>query len=113
MTYPHQPPVIYVQRPPSNGVAITSMIMGIIAILIAPWALIPIVGIVVVLFAIIPTLLAIFFGHGGLRSSKALGGTGNGSAVAGLVMGYLSLLLCIVPVFGLIAVLAASGTPSS
>lgn len=108
MTFPQHPPVIYIQRPPSNGTAVASMILGIVAIVIAPWALIPFFGLAVVAVAFIPVVLAVALGHNGLRTSKRLGGTGHGSAMAGLVMGYISLALCIIPVALLIVAIATT-----
>ncbi len=112
MTFPQHPPVIYLQRPPSNGMAVTSLVLGILAVLIAPWALIPLLGLFAVALAFIPVVLSLAFGHVGLRASRRIGGTGRGSAIAGLVMGYLSAIICLMSVFFLIAALAiGSNTP--
>ncbi len=112
MTYPQHPPVIYLQRAPGNGMAVTSLVLGIVAVLIAPWALIPLLGLFAVALAFVPIVLALVFGHGGLRASRRISGTGRGAAIAGLVMGYLSTATCLLSVLFLVAALAiGSNTP--
>ena len=76
--YPPQPPVIPV-RPKTNGLAIASMVLGIVWIY---W---------------IGSILAIVFGHVALSQIKKSGGTqgGRGMAIAGLVLGYLSIGLSV------------------
>lgn len=50
-------------------------------------------------------ILAIVFGHVGLRRSEALGGVGRSSAITGLITGYLGLAFSLV-----ILLLAMLGT---
>ena len=90
-------------RPPAtNTLAILSLVFGVLA-----WTFLPLLGAVV----------AIITGHmarGELRQSQPAGHeTGDGLAVAGLVLGWLQLVLtvmaffAIIFVFGSFAVLAA------
>jgi|SRR5579859_6454959 len=76
-------PMVFVQRQ-TNGKAITALVLGIVS-----W-----VG-----FSILAGIPAIVFGHIALGEIKASGNTqeGRGMAIAGLVLGYLSLvgILCI------------------
>ena len=77
------PPQQYAAPPRNNGLAITSMILGILWIC---W---------------IGSILAVIFGHVALSQIKKSNGTqgGKGFAIAGLVLGYIAiafLLLSIV-----------------
>ncbi|GAA1587721.1 uncharacterized protein DUF4190 [Mycolicibacterium mucogenicum 261Sha1.1M5] len=87
---PAQPPV----PPPANGMAVTSLVLGIIGGLIGVWAPFPIFGIIAGAVAFLPALLAIIFGHAGLRTAKRTG-TGRGPAITGLVLGYATLAIII------------------
>lgn len=90
MSYPqHQ--VIYQQvvRPPSKGMAVTSLVLGIVAIVTGIWTPIPIIGLVFAFFAFLPAVLAVVFGHVGLIRSRAIG-VGRGAALTGLVLGYVT-----------------------
>jgi hypothetical protein len=71
-----------------NGIAIASLVCGIIAVLIAWIPLVVIVGIVL-------AILALTFGVAGLRRSRAVG-RGRGQAITGLVTGGLALALAVV-----------------
>jgi hypothetical protein len=73
--YGYQQPMI-VQGPPSSGLAVASMVLGIVGLL-GGWC-----------FLAIPNLLAILLGHLGLKDTKDGTKSGRGMAVAGLVLGY-------------------------
>jgi hypothetical protein len=60
-----------VVRPKTNGLAITSMILGIIWVY---W---------------LGSILAVIFGHIALSQIKRFGQRGRGMAIAGLILGYL------------------------
>ncbi|MFF8818840.1 MULTISPECIES: DUF4190 domain-containing protein [Leucobacter] len=100
MSYTPPPRVVYQQPvqppvpPPVNGMAVASLVLGIIGGLIGVWAPFPIFGIIAGAIAFIPALLAIIFGHTGLRTSKRTG-AGRGPAITGLVFGYATLAIII------------------
>ncbi|MFC7401509.1 DUF4190 domain-containing protein [Citricoccus sp. GCM10030269] len=71
---------------PSTGLGVTSMVLGI-------------VGVATGGFLFIPQILAIIFGHLSLSKEPA----GRGFAIAGLVMGYLGLIVVLFVLFGLFA----------
>jgi hypothetical protein len=79
---PSQPPIVYqvVQQPvgqPANGMAIASLVLGIIGVLI------PFLGVLALIF-------------GGVGMSKAnQGASGKGMAIAGLVLGIIGTLITI------------------
>jgi hypothetical protein len=87
----HQPSY----RPAStNTLAIVSLVFGILA-----WCVLPFVG----------AIVAIICGHiarGEIRrASTDAGIEGDGLAIAGLVLGYVQLLFCVLAVFAVIAML--------
>lgn len=93
MTY-QQPQQQYVYqtvvKPPTNGMAVTSLILGIVAIVAGVWAPIPFVGLFFSFVAFLPALLAIIFGHIGYSTAKK-NGVGKGQAITGLILGYLTI----------------------
>ncbi|GHD43769.1 DUF4190 domain-containing protein [Mycetocola manganoxydans] len=96
--YPYgQQQVIYqsVVKQPSNGMAVTALVLGIVAIVFGIWIPIPIFGLFMMFVAFLPAVLAIVFGHVGLNNS-ARAGIGRGGAITGLVLGYLVVALSIV-----------------
>ncbi|UOQ57234.1 hypothetical protein MUN78_16515 [Leucobacter allii] len=114
MTYqPPQQQYVYQQvvKPPSNGMAVTALILGIVAIVIGIWSPIPFVGIGAAFFAFLPAVLAVIFGHVGAGTAKKVR-VGKGMATTGLVLGYLTLgLIVAVTIFWIIA--GAVGSSSS
>src|SRR5690606_15918000 len=71
---------VYIQQAPSNGLAVTSMVLGIVAVVFSWfWILGLPLGVA-----------AVVTGHLGVNKSKFSGGAGNGQAVAGLVTGYIA-----------------------
>lgn len=111
--YPYaQQQVIYqsVVRQPSNGIAVTALVLGIVAIVFGIWIPIPIVGLFVMFVAFLPAVLAIVFGHVGLNNS-ARAGVGRGGALTGLILGYLVIALSIgTTALWFIAGVASSGS---
>jgi hypothetical protein len=92
---PAQNRVIYQQvvRAPSNGLAVTALVLGIVAIAFGVWIPIPFLGLIVMFLAFLPALLAVVFGHLGFRRSAEPGAGGRGVALAGLILGYLTLAI--------------------
>lgn len=84
------------QPQPTNGMAIASLVLGIVSIMFV-W--IPIVGLLGTLMAIIGLVLGIL----ALRHP-----TGRGLAIGGLVCAGVSMLVTAVYVFGFIAILGAA-----
>lgn len=62
--------------PPTSGMAVASLVLGIVGITIG-WFLLA-----------VPSILAVIFGHIGLSETSKGHKTGKGMAVAGLVLGY-------------------------
>ena len=89
-----------VVRPPSNGMAVTAMVLGIVAIAVGFWSIIPILGLVAAFFAFIPGVLAVIFGTIGRTRSAALGGVGRGQALTGIVLGAVTLGIILLTTVG-------------
>lgn len=113
---PPQPPqqVIYQQvvKGPSNGQAVAALILGIVAIAIGIWSPIPFLGIVTAFLAFLPALLAVIFGHLGLRVS-ATNGVGRGQALTGLILGYVTLGIIVLTTMGWMFAMAASSVANA
>lgn len=106
----YQPPqyVYYAPvRPPSNGMAVTALVMGIIAITFGIWSPVPFFGLVAASIAFVPGVLAVIFGHVGLNAS-ASSRVGRGQSITGLVLGYVTVGLIVITTIGWIAMLTAS-----
>lgn len=102
--------VIYQQivKTPTNGLAVASLVLGIVAMVIGAGIPIPFLGLIFMFFAFVPAVLAIIFGHVAFRSSTKLGGTGRGSALTGLVLGYLTIAISAATTFAWIVLAASS-----
>jgi hypothetical protein len=72
--YPQQ---LIIQLPPTSGLAVASMVFGIIG-LMGGWCVFG-----------LPCLIAVLLGHAGMADTKGGRKQGRGMAVAGLVMGYI------------------------
>ncbi|WP_065570636.1 hypothetical protein [Microbacterium oleivorans] len=120
MSYPQQPPqypqqVVYQQvvRPPSNGAATAALILGILAVFFGISVPIPFWGLIVIFLAVPLGALAVIFGHVGMRASRTIP-VGRGNAVAGLIMGYVTLAICILTTaFWVIALVGSAASTSS
>lgn len=91
--YSATPPSQPVPTPKSSGYALASLILGILSLIGG-------VGLV------IPPILAVVFGHMSVsQCNKNPALTGKGMGIAGLVMGYVSIVV-LVPLVGLILAMA-------
>ncbi len=115
----YQPPsqqIVYQQvvKPPSNGMAVTSMILGICAAFFGLTVPIPIWGLFMLLLAGPIAVAAVILGHLGLNASLRRG-AGKGNAIAGLVTGYVTIAICVVTTgFWIFAsILSAAGSTVS
>src|SRR6478735_12833830 len=86
-----QPYYVQIQKPPTNGLAITSMILGIVAVVIGVWALVPVLGLVAAVLGFVPAVMAVILGHIGMTRSRQMNDIGRGQAMTGLVTGYIAL----------------------
>ncbi|HLW03754.1 MAG TPA: protein kinase [Ktedonobacterales bacterium] len=86
------PVVPVIVRPPSSGKATASLVLGIFAILFSWFLLGGLLGV-----------LAAIFGHLALGDVRRSGGqlSGHGSAIAGLIMGYLGIGLALLFMFSI------------
>ncbi|MEV6368148.1 DUF4190 domain-containing protein [Micromonospora musae] len=76
VTGTHAPRHVMVQVPPASGAATASMVFGILGVL-GGWCLFG-----------LPCILAVVLGHVGLHETRQGTKSGRGTAVAGLVLGY-------------------------
>jgi len=81
-SYPQSPPIN--PAPSNSGLAIASLVTGILS-----WVLIPIIG----------AIIAIITGHLAKREIRESNGqlSGDGMATAGLILGYINILLVACP----------------
>lgn len=99
---PGFPPPAYPAKAKANGLALTSMILGILGIT---------VGLCLLFFPVMP-ILAVVFGHIGLTQIRTTGAPGRGYAIAGLVTGYIGIALSILWLIGTIIGTFSSPMPS-
>lgn len=89
--YP-QPPYVYAARPPYDGLAIASFILGLLWL---GW---------------LGSVLAVIFGHIALRNINRTRASGRGLAIAGLILGYIGVsTLALFILFGIIGAVSGSG----
>ena len=110
--YPQQVVFQQVVRGPSNGAATAGLVLGIIALFFGISVPIPLWGLIVIFFAFPLGILAAIFGHVGLRASSTLS-AGRGNAVAGLVMGYVTIAICVLTTTFWVVALVGSAAGSS
>lgn len=72
---PYQPAYVVYARP-TNGLAVVSLVMGILS-----WCLLPLIG----------AAVAVFAGHAALSAIRRSGEGGQGLATAGLILGWLQI----------------------
>ena len=84
------PPPAYPVKAKTNGLALASMILGIVGIT---------VGLCLNFFPVMP-ILAVVFGHLGLSQTRTTGAPGRGYAIAGLVTGYIGIALALLWLIG-------------
>lgn len=87
-------PVHFMPRPATEGLAIASMVLGIVWVF---W---------------IGSILAVIFGHVALRNIKRNQTGGRGMAITGLVLGYIGVGFLVLPIV-LAIIGAATGTPGA
>ena len=89
------PPAQYGPPPETNGLAVASLVCGIL-------------GVVFPFIPLIPSVLAVIFAGRGKRQIDSSGGlqTGRGLAVAGQVLGWVGIALVLVAILGLVALAA-------
>jgi len=92
----------YPVKAKANGLALTSMILGIVGIT---------VGLCLIFFPVMP-ILAVVFGHIGLTQIRKTGAPGRGYAIAGLVTGYIGIALAVLWLIGTIIGTFTSPMPS-
>lgn len=84
-----QPQYMQLVKPPSNGLATASLVLGIITAVffftIIGWIFVPILG-----------LLAIIFGIIGMSTAGKLNGLGKGKAITGLILGFSPIVLTVI-----------------
>ena len=111
MSYHQGPPtqVIYhgFIAPRINGFAIAALVLGILAAAAGIWTPIPFIGIVFGMIATLPGILAIVFGYVGLGAWRRLG-VGRGSAIAGLVLGWVAIGIILVTTLAWVIAIASS-----
>jgi len=85
--------------PPNNPLALTSMILGIVGVVLAFFY-----GI-----GAIPAIVAVILGHIGMGQIKNSAGTqgGNGMALAGLITGYIGIGIAVLYVVIIVLVISA------
>jgi hypothetical protein len=90
--YPQQQYVV-AARPPYDGLAITSFILGVL------W------------FGWMGSILAVILGHIALRNIRRTHASGRGLAIAGLILGYVGLsTLALFILFAIIGAVSGSGS---
>ena len=87
------PASVFVYGPRSNSAAVASLVFGIIS-----WFLCPLVG----------GLLAVIFGHVARGQIRRSGESGDGMAVAGLILGYAHLVAVVVLIFVWLVILGGT-----
>ncbi|NEN06015.1 DUF4190 domain-containing protein [Diaminobutyricibacter tongyongensis] len=95
--------VQYAPKPPSNGLAIAGMVLGIVGTVLS---LIPIVGI---FLCWLPALLGVIFGCIGLGTAKRNNGYRRGEAITAVICGLLPIPLVMIG-FAVVAALGASSS---
>jgi hypothetical protein len=99
------PPMVIAQGPPASGLAVASLVLGIVGLLVGWCAL----G--------LPCIAAVILGHAGLSDTKSGAKSGRGMAVAGLVMGYVALIPALILFFllglGMIGAIFSGGATTS
>jgi hypothetical protein len=83
-------PPVAVYQPPTNGLAVASLVFGIIS-----WFMCPLVG----------GIVAIITGHVARSQIRRTGESGSGMAMAGLVLGYIHIAVTVVTFFIVVAVI--------
>jgi hypothetical protein len=92
--YPPQQPVPYAVVRPTNSLAVVSFVVGI-----ASYVALPLVG----------GIVAIVLGHLARGQIRRTGESGSGFALAGLILGYVNVVLTVIAFAALAIVVAIAG----
>jgi threonine/homoserine/homoserine lactone efflux protein len=88
-----QPPYVMAAKPPYDGLAIASFVLGLVWL---GW---------------LGSILAVIFGHVALRNIRRTRASGQGLAIAGLILGYLGVATrALVILFAVIGAAAGGGS---
>jgi hypothetical protein len=93
------PLTTYYRQPvmaPSNGVALTAMIFGIVGAVVGIWAVVPITGYFSASIAFPLSLTAVICGHIGASRAQRLRGVGRAQALTAVILGYASIAVTFV-----------------
>ena len=106
--------VIYQQvvRAPSNGIATASLVLGIVAIVLGVWMIVPIVGLFFAFVSFVPAVLGVVFGISGLRQAARVQ-VGRSAAMTGLITGGVTLAIGVLTTLFWIVALAAGAASNS
>jgi hypothetical protein len=88
MAYQPQPQPAY-QAQPANGMAVASMVLGIVGLV---FSFIPFIGVI----AWPLVILGIIFGGVGISKANQVPGSPKGMAIAGLTCSIVGLVICII-----------------
>lgn len=92
---PTYPPPLGLQMmapPPTNGMAVASLVLSLVG-----WFMVPVIA----------PVLGVIFGHVARRQIENTGQRGGGMAVAGLVLGYINLALWLIGILVTIVIVIA------
>src|SRR2546429_1058073 len=92
------PPSVFVQAAPTNGLAVASLVFGILS-----WVLCPLAG----------GVIAVACGHLAKSQIKSSGESGGGMATAGMILGYVHLAFWGIGLLFLVFVLGGLGPPGA
>lgn len=81
---------------PTNGVALTAMIFGIVGGVTGIWSIIPVTGYISAGIAAPLLLVAVICGHIGQYRAKRNGGVGRWQALSAVLLGYIILAFVII-----------------
>jgi hypothetical protein len=88
--------------------AIAALVLGIIAIALGSWSVVPMLGLVAAFFAFAPAVLALILGIVGMSKAKAVG-VGRGQALAGVVLGSVTVGIMVLTTFAWFVLGSISG----
>ena len=89
------------------------MVLGIVAIVLGVWMIIPIVGLAFAFVSFVPAVLGVVFGVVGLRQSNRVH-VGRGAALTGLITSGLTLAIGVLTtLFWIIAIAASAASHSA
>ncbi|MCR2783750.1 MULTISPECIES: DUF4190 domain-containing protein [unclassified Microbacterium] len=94
-SYPNQQHVHqHFVRGPSNGKGVAALVVGVIAVFFGVSVPIPVWGLIVSFLAFPLSVVAIILGHLGMSTARRVG-MGRGNSLAGAILGYVTLGICV------------------